>query len=634
GTTPAESSGQATSTQAGPSESTGPIAAIEQAPQADPESPLDNSNFLSFEEWKKQNLAKVGQSPEDVGRGRTASPDRPRRPGDFDQALDSLGDEGKIDLGFGFGRNEDSTGKQQDQKEHKPTGSQDKPSPSARPRRKDAGTTCKERFNYASFDCAATILKTNAKCKSPSSILVENKDSYMLNECSVDNKFLIVELCDDILLDTVVLANYEFFSSMFRTFRVSVSDRYPVKLNQWKELGVFEAKNSRDVQAFAINNPLIWARYLRIEFLSQYGAEYYCPVSLLRVHGTTMLEEFRNPEDSSRGDDESEEEVAIPSAAPQPEPVAVSSVEEKATVPIADIKAEIPETSPPIEIQPTSTSVTSPSPSADPSSESSIASVSEGKSAPFSNANSSGKASHESTETGTSIPVSSVPVSPSSTTSPQSEQTGNVPSSAQSATPPSAKSQAPAQEPSKPPAAVQPPAPSPTTQESFFKSFHKRLGVLEANASLSLQYIEEQSRILRDAFTKVEKRQTVKIEDFIQHLNNSVVSELKGFRDQYDQLWQSTVIELETHREQYEREIRAIGSRLTMLADEVVWQKRMQVVQSTLLLMCLALILFVRSGNGALELPIMQQMLNKSHSVLGFSMESPHDSASSKETSP
>src|SRR5262249_50381140 len=122
-----------------------------------------------------------------------------------------------------------------------------------------------------------------------------------------ENKFIIVELCDDILIDTIVLANFEFFSSMFRTFRVSISDRYPIKMDRWKELGVFEARNSREIQAFAVENPLIWARYLRVEFLTHYGNEYYCPVSLLRVHGTTMMEEFRSQNEPVRGDDEVED---------------------------------------------------------------------------------------------------------------------------------------------------------------------------------------------------------------------------------------------------------------------------------------------------------------------------------------
>jgi archaellum component FlaC len=177
---------------------------------------------------------------------------------------------------------------------------------------------------------------------------------------------------------------------------------------------------------------------------------------------------------------------------------------------------------------------------------------------------------------------------------------------------------------SKQPASAQAaPAPTSTSQESFFKSIHKRLQVLETNATLSLQYIEEQSKILRDAFSKVEKRQLAKTEEFLQHLNNSVRTELKTFRQQYDQLWQSTVIELETHREQYQREIVAVTSRLSIVADELVFQKRMAVVQSTLLLLCLGLVLFVRTGGSALDLPLMQNVLTKSHSMLGLQFDSP-----------
>ena len=158
--------------------------------------------------------------------------------------------------------------------------------------------------------------------------------------------------------------------------------------------------------------------------------------------------------------------------------------------------------------------------------------------------------------------------------------------------------------------------------------------MLESNSTLSLQYIEEQSRILRDAFTKVEKKQTGKAEKFLDHLNGTVIAELKGFRQQYDQLWQSTVLELESHREQYQREISAVSSRLTIIADELVWQKRIMVVQSTLLLLCLGLVVFARSGSSALELPLMQQMLNKSHNMLRLPLDSPPGSPASRDVSP
>ncbi|KAH0133070.1 hypothetical protein KCU67_g16538, partial [Aureobasidium melanogenum] len=152
---------------------------------------------------------------------------------------------------------------------------------------------------------------------------------------------------------------------------------------------------------------------------------------------------------------------------------------------------------------------------------------------------------------------------------------------------------------------------SPTTQESFFKSIHKRLQMLESNATLSLQYIEEQSRILRDAFIKVEKRQIKKTEAFLESLNSTVFAELQDFKQQYDQLWQSTVIELDNHRDQYQREIHAVSVRLSIVADELLFQKRMAIAQMTVLMVCLGLVLFVRTGGGtSLDMPIIQQMIN------------------------
>lgn len=97
-------------------------------------------------------------------------------------------------------------------------------------------------------------------------------------------------------------------------------------------------------------------------------------------------------------------------------------------------------------------------------------------------------------------------------------------------------------------------------------------------------------------------------------------------RQQYDQLWQSTVIELENRREQHQREMLAISTRLTLLADELVFQKRMAVVQSTLILLCLGLVLFVRSGSSYLELPLVQQMMQKSQTALRLQFESPSSS--------
>ena len=631
------------------------------------DSPFDNANFLSFEEWKKKNLAQIGQSPENVGQGRAAASNQParRRPVNVN-ALDSLGDEAEIEIDFsGFGNPAEGENiakvhsETRDVGAAKPTDGTGKVAPSAWALSKDAGKTCKERFNYASFDCAATVVKTNKQAKSSSSILVENKDSYMLNECSADNKFLIVELCDDILVDTVVLANYEFFSSMFRHFRVSVSDRYPVKMERWRTLGTFEARNSRDIQPFLITEPQIWARYLRIEFLTQYGNEFYCPLSLLRAHGTTMMEQFRREEEEARGVDDDEElneatQADLVKSAedsgplpPDQIPIQPSKVDSSLPETVAidntsssTASADANTESTQVEQQAQSTKPSSPSQSTDahqhhgsattestPSPSSMTPSTVDGKKNNTAADNSQPSAARSSTDEIEASPRSPSHAPSSSASSSSSVDSSNdsainsvanstvSASSGNSSAKPSSDGTAasPPAQPQSRGSPTQPNAAAPSTQESFFKSIHKRLLYLEANSTLSLQYIEEQSRILRDAFVKVEKRQLAKTEKFLDHLNSTVMHELKSYRNMYDQLWQSTVIELEGMKERQKAEMGEIGTRLSLMADELVWQKRMAVVQSTLLLLCLGLVLFVRSGTlgSSADVPIVQQLGSK-----------------------
>ncbi|KAL4909437.1 hypothetical protein BDW74DRAFT_165892 [Aspergillus multicolor] len=623
--------------------------------ELDTDSPLDNANFLSFEDWKKQNLAKAGQSPENIGGNRRAGAveKERRRPTGINNALDALGDDAEIELDFGgfgtdapeapktataWGAQAHSSG---DAAQGVPGADSDvvveAPGQSAPhaggERSKDAGTTCKERFNYASFDCAATVLKTNPQAKGSSSVLIENKDSYMLNECRAENKFLILELCDDILVDTVVLANYEFFSSIFHTFRVSVADRYPAKPDQWKELGIYEARNTREIQAFAVENPLIWARYLRIEFLTHYGHEFYCPLSLIRVHGTTMLEEYKHDGEASRA----EEEVAGEVAEPAPEAATTAEDTTKFEVPPPEApsfhigNAEMR----PFETCPNSVTTvelalmrsteqhkcgTQDAPKESPTYNGNMVSTS-GQASPGPITPSSGDAANAasseagenkiSSSHGTNTPsgADTVPamdpleIIPQNATSHQDTRPTGASKEEQSAESIRAT-------------ATQPPSANPTTQESFFKSVNKRLQMLETNSSLSLQYIEEQSRILRDAFNKVEKRQLSKTSTFLENLNGTVVSELKQFREQYDQAWRSVALEFEHQRIQYHQEIYSLSAQLGVLADEIVFQKRVAVIQSIVVLLCFGLVLFTRgAAGGYIDFPSVQNMVSRSYSL-------------------
>ncbi|KAF9928849.1 hypothetical protein FBU30_002058 [Linnemannia zychae] len=156
----------------------------------------------------------------------------------------------------------------------------------------------KDRFNHASATCAASVVKASKDATSISAILNEGKDNYMLIKCSTKGKFFVVELCEEILVDTFVLGNYEFFSSTFKDFIVSVN-RYPPRDDGWSILGQFQARNTRDAQVFKPAVPQL-ATYIRFDFMSHYGNEYYCPITLLRVYGATALEQLKQEEEEEK----------------------------------------------------------------------------------------------------------------------------------------------------------------------------------------------------------------------------------------------------------------------------------------------------------------------------------------------
>ncbi|KAG8831970.1 hypothetical protein FRC17_002256 [Serendipita sp. 399] len=154
-----------------------------------------------------------------------------------------------------------------------------------------------DRFNYASNECNARIQSSHKSAKSASSILSRKKDRYMLSPCHSNREkhFVVVELCEDIRIDTVQLANFEFFSGVFKDIRVSAAHTNTNDEKAWSIVGEYTAKNIRGIQSFHPQKELpSFYRYIRVDFMNYYGAEYYCPVSLLRVYGLTQMEEWKS----------------------------------------------------------------------------------------------------------------------------------------------------------------------------------------------------------------------------------------------------------------------------------------------------------------------------------------------------
>jgi hypothetical protein len=178
---------------------TSPPASTETEALEEEASELDEGSFLSFEDWKKQALEKAGQQNAQIGSRKVSGENRRKELDHSPESYGPFGEEGEIDIDFGAFR---GTGKEQeaakaveDKNDQIPEDAQNVETEKRKERRsKDAGRTWKERFSYASFDAGATVLKTHEGAKNSKSVLIENKDSYMLSECSKENKFIIIEL--------------------------------------------------------------------------------------------------------------------------------------------------------------------------------------------------------------------------------------------------------------------------------------------------------------------------------------------------------------------------------------------------------------------------------------------------------
>lgn len=338
----------------------------------------------------------------------------------------------------------------------------------------DQGKLYKDRFNFASFDCAATIVKTNKEAKGANSILLDNKDIYLLNECSAQNKFIIIELCEDILVDEVLIGNYEFYSSMFKDLKIFVSDRFPT--TQWYLLGGFQAENIRKLQSFNIENSLIWAKFIKIEFLSHYGNEFYCPISSVQVHGTTMIEQFK---DENPDIDESNDDAVVVTVNKnismldniKPE-FDVKFDQFTNDIHFKDLDGEL------------GTNCTS---SIYLKLDQFLNDYEKKQDENFDQCLIDDYMDNSNDETGQSKTIET-----------KSFSFSQIPK-------------------------VQP-------QDSIYKNLAKRLSLLESNATLSLLYIEEQSKLLSEAFAILENEQSIKFQNILIQLNTTIQSQMTIFQ--------------------------------------------------------------------------------------------------------
>lgn len=142
-------------------------------------------------------------------------------------------------------------------------------------------------YNYASASKGAKVLASNKESKGASNILGKDKDKYLRNPCSAEEKFVIIELSEETLVDTIKIANFEHHSSNLKEFELHSSLVYPT--DAWVKLGNFTASNVKQSQTFVLSEPK-WVRYLKLNLLSHYGSEFYCTLSVIEVYGVDAVE--------------------------------------------------------------------------------------------------------------------------------------------------------------------------------------------------------------------------------------------------------------------------------------------------------------------------------------------------------
>ncbi|CAE6443013.1 unnamed protein product [Rhizoctonia solani] len=444
------------------------------------------------------------------------------------------------------------------------------------------------RFNYASVDCTARVHSAGKSMKSASSILSSKKDKYMLAPCSAKNKHIVVELCDDIRVDTVQLANFEFFSGVFKDIAIYLgrsNNPHSPKLN-WVSAGVFRAKNVRGIQTFRLYNlPNTFDRYIRIEFLSHYGKEYFCPVSLIRVYGLTQMEDWRIEEWKQEWQARRHVELTISSG---------------------DAQHSLVSSEPPIEEETTHYAhreggdiLAGTTHREDPSKDSIPASV-------ITNDTAVSSDSHLRTnESGSSIPRNSSvddrnsahpnvtgriqPLNSSSNATEDTKPTAGDSTMKARASKSKTQESASATTPMLKTTQVATPMPS-TGGESIYRTIWNRLDMLERGSTLSLRYVEEQNQSVRQALRRLEEE----------------VGRLRALTNREQQELQRSMRSAQQKQAEMEKRWSALLEQVNVLTEEVILEKRLGIAQLCLLTTVLVFMALTRGSRAETHLLSVQ----------------------------
>ena len=221
----------------------------------------EENNFVSFEEWKRIKIAEEGRDDEGsdhIVDTRSASRPEAETTDDVTRSDDLYQIHHEANLAQDSLISNVSAITETLSLVADDTSSSSFPIPLYTPSSKHSS----HRYNYASPDCSARIHSSSPQTQHASSLLHKSRDRYMLTPCLSDEHWVVVELCDDIRVEAVELAVWEFFSGIVRDVRVSVNAEDDDE-GAWREVGAFVGKNVRGTQVseWAVAKPLTLRRF-------------------------------------------------------------------------------------------------------------------------------------------------------------------------------------------------------------------------------------------------------------------------------------------------------------------------------------------------------------------------------------
>ena len=104
----------------------------------------------------------------------------------------------------------------------------------------------KNRKNFASSSSGANVLKASEGIVNKGALLKSDDDTYLtVNEChQFKTNTVIVNLSDDVQIDTILVTNHEDFSAQLGDMSFYGSIDYPPEDEKWTYLGSLDPEKS------------------------------------------------------------------------------------------------------------------------------------------------------------------------------------------------------------------------------------------------------------------------------------------------------------------------------------------------------------------------------------------------------